>query len=490
MITSIRNFAKAIKRLSHINRRGGNMRTCLRKIGILAATILFAVLCTVGCNTGTSSSDPAPETFTVQMTAGEHGTLTANPAISENGKAAQGTVITFTAAPESDYRVEKWTVTPKSALIAEGKAGNTLAKVKITANTKVNVSFTNDLYTVTLESVDPAKKEAVIKAVSEITGSTLEDATTLVEGVPKVLKENMTESEADEIIAKITEAGGTASRPERYTVSLTPVEHGTVTANPVIPASGKVDKDTEITFTAASAEGYKVGTWTITPASALQEGGTAGSPTAKVKITAATTVNVSFTKGGYAVTFDAKGGTPVPAAQTVKYKEKATKPSPEPTKEGHTFDGWYNKAGNTLWNFAVNEVTQNTELYAKWRINTYTVTYNIVGAVGYGTFYAYADGTLIHSGDRVEYGKTVTVYVMPVEDCQVDKWTITGGKVEEGGTDGSGMVKVKITGNTNIRVSFKNVYIVEMKAGEHGGKVNKSADPESPKSCSLRSRFY
>ena len=233
------------------------MRTCLRKIGILVVTILFAILCTVGCNTGTSSSDPAPETFTVQMTAGEHGTLTANPAISENGKAAQGTVITFTAVPESGYRVEKWTVTPKSALIAEGKAGNTLAKVKITANTKVNVSFTNDLYTVTLESVDPAKKEAVIKAVSEITGSTLEDATTLVEGVPKELKENMTEAEADEIIAKITEAGGTASRPERYTVSLTPVEHGTVTANPVIPASGKVDKDTEITFTAASAEGSK-----------------------------------------------------------------------------------------------------------------------------------------------------------------------------------------------------------------------------------------
>ena len=613
------------------------MRTCLRKIGILAATILFAVLCTVGCNTGTSSSDPAPETFTVQMTAGEHGTLTANPAISENGKAAQGTVITFTAVPESGYRVEKWTVTPKSALIAEGKAGNTLAKVKITANTKVNVSFTNDLYTVTLESVDPAKKEAVIKAVSEITGSTLEDATTLVEGVPKVLKENMTESEADEIIAKITEAGGTASRPERYTVSLTPVEHGTVTANPVIPASGKVDKDTEITFTAASAEGYKVGTWTITPspalqeggtagsttakvkitaattvnvsftkegyavtfdakggtpvpaaqtvkykekasvpspeptkeghtfdgwynkagnslwnfavnevtgntelyakwrintypvtfgtpangtlkaelagtvivsgnpveygktvtftaapesgykvdtwtitpASALQEGGTAGSTTAKVKITAATTVNVSFTKGGYAVTFDADGGTPVPAAQTVKYKEKASVPSPEPTKEGHTFDGWYNKAGNSPWNFAVNEVTQNTELYAKWRINTYTVTYNRVGAVGYGTFYAYADGTLIHSGDRVEYGKTVTVYVMPVEDCQVDKWTITGGKVEEGGTDGSGMAKVKITGNTNIRVSFKNVYIVEMKAGEHG---TVSASPVIPPS--------
>ncbi|EPF32476.1 hypothetical protein HMPREF9194_00475, partial [Treponema maltophilum ATCC 51939] len=289
------------------------MKTCLRKIGIRAAAILFAALCMIGCKE-VSRSDPVPETFTVEMKAGEHGTVSANPA---SGKVVKDTEITFTAVPESGYRVEKWTVTPESALIAEGKAGNTLAKVKITANTKVNVNFTNDLYTVTLENIEPTKKEAVIKAVSEITGSTLEEAKTLVESAPKVLKENITEAEADEIITKIAEAGGMASRPERYTVALTPGEHGTVTANPVIPASGKVDKDTEITFTAVSESGYKVDMWTITPASALQEGGTAGSPTAKVKITAATTVNVSFTKEGYAVTFDAKGGTPVPAAQTV-----------------------------------------------------------------------------------------------------------------------------------------------------------------------------
>ena len=199
------------------------MRTCLRKIGIRAAAILFAALCMIGCKE-VSRSDPVPETFTVEMKAGEHGTVSANPA---SGKVVKDTEITFTAVPESGYRVEKWTVTPESALIAEGRGGNTLAKVKITANTKVNVSFTNDLYTVTLENIEPTKKEAVIKAVSEITGSTLKDAKTLVESAPKVLKENITEAEADEIIAKIAEAGGTASRPERYTVALTPGEHGT-----------------------------------------------------------------------------------------------------------------------------------------------------------------------------------------------------------------------------------------------------------------------
>ena len=438
------------------------MRTCLRKIGIRAAAILFAALCMIGCKE-VSRSDPVPETFTVEMKAGEHGTVSANPA---SGKVVKDTEITFTAVPESGYRVEKWTVTPESALIAEGKAGNTLAKVKITANTKVNVSFTNDLYAVTLESVDPAKKEAVIKAVSEITGRSLEEAKTLVESAPQVFKEDVTAAEADEIIAKIAEAGGTASRPERYTVALTPGEHGTVTANPVIPASGKVDKDTEITFTAVSESGYKVDTWTITPASALQEGGTAGSSTAKVKITAATTVNVSFTKNGYTVTFDAAGGTPVPAAQTVKYKEKANVPSPEPTKEGHTFDGWYNKAGDSPWNFAVNEVTQNTELYAKWRINTYPVTFSVKGTPANGTLKAEIAGTVIHTTNEVEYGKTVTFTAAPAPGYKVDTWTITpASALQEGGTAGSTTAKVKITAATTVNVSFtKGGYAVTFDA--------------------------
>jgi len=461
------------------------MRTCLRKIGILAATILFAVLCTVGCNTGTSSSDPAPETFTVQMTAGEHGTLTANPAISENGKAAQGTVITFTAVPESGYRVEKWTVTPKSALIAEGKAGNTLAKVKITANTKVNVSFTNDLYTVTLKSVDPAKKGAVIKAVSEITGSTLEDATTLVEGVPKVLKENITEAEADEIIAKITEAGGTASRPERYTVSLTPVEHGTVTANPVIPASGKVDKDTEITFTAASAEGYKVGTWTITPSPALQEGGTAGSPTAKVKITAATTVNVSFTAEEYPVTFGTPangtlkaevGGTVIVSGNPVEYGKTVTFTATPAS--GYKVDTWTITPASALQEGGTaGSPTAKVKITANTQVNvSFTEAFTVViTPVEHGTLTA---NPVISPSGKVAKDTEITFTAKPDSGYGVNTWTITpSSALQEGGTKGSPTAKVKITADTQVNVSFTEAFTVEM---THGANGTLSADPAIP----------
>ena len=67
-------------------------------------------------------------------------------------------------------------------------------------------------FTVTLEGFDAAKKIAVIKAVKEALGLGLGEAKTLVEGAPKTLKEGVSKAEADELIKKMEEAGGKASK--------------------------------------------------------------------------------------------------------------------------------------------------------------------------------------------------------------------------------------------------------------------------------------
>ena len=67
-------------------------------------------------------------------------------------------------------------------------------------------------FTVTLEGFDAAQKIPVIKAVREITGLGLGEAKALVEGAPKALKEGVSKADADEIIKKIEEAGGKASK--------------------------------------------------------------------------------------------------------------------------------------------------------------------------------------------------------------------------------------------------------------------------------------
>ncbi|MBQ6781817.1 MAG: 50S ribosomal protein L7/L12 [Treponema sp.] len=67
-------------------------------------------------------------------------------------------------------------------------------------------------FTVTLDSFDAAKKIPVIKVVREITGLGLGEAKALVEGAPKELKAGVSKADADAIIAKVTEAGGKASK--------------------------------------------------------------------------------------------------------------------------------------------------------------------------------------------------------------------------------------------------------------------------------------
>ena len=74
-------------------------------------------------------------------------------------------------------------------------------------------------FTVTLESFDAAKKIPVIKAVREITGLGLGEAKALVEGAPKTLKEGVSKADADEMIKKIEEAGGKASKKQLVLVN-------------------------------------------------------------------------------------------------------------------------------------------------------------------------------------------------------------------------------------------------------------------------------
>ena len=66
-------------------------------------------------------------------------------------------------------------------------------------------------FTVTLESFGD-KKIDVIKVVRTITGLGLGEAKALVEGAPATLKENVSKADADEMIKKIDEAVGTASK--------------------------------------------------------------------------------------------------------------------------------------------------------------------------------------------------------------------------------------------------------------------------------------
>ncbi|PFH85774.1 InlB B-repeat-containing protein [Bacillus sp. AFS088145] len=91
------------------------------------------------------------------------------------------------------------------------------------------------------------------------------------------------------------------------------------------------------------------------------------------KVTSDTTLYAKWQINSYTVNYVSNGISTV-SAQTADYNSILNLPTP--TKTGYTFAGWYKDAtlntpvGNIL------TLTSNITLYAKWNINTYTVTFN------------------------------------------------------------------------------------------------------------------
>ena len=101
------------------------------------------------------------------------------------------------AAELSKMLEEKWGVSAAAAVAVAAPAG-AAAPVE-EAKTEFDVILTGD----------GGNKIAVIKEVRAITALGLTEAKALVEAAPKAIKEGINKAEADEIVAKITAAGGT-----------------------------------------------------------------------------------------------------------------------------------------------------------------------------------------------------------------------------------------------------------------------------------------
>jgi len=216
----------------------------LGAVALITATIFFVACKQTSGGGGGGKPTPAPTptpkpkhaiNFSVDSTT-PNGTLKAKAdGIDETSTSPinveEGKTVTFTAEPSTNYKVKEWKV---GDIVVTGNKTNTYAHT-VTKAVTVKVSFESNS--------NPPNPPT----------------------------------------------------PTKYTVTLTQAEGGKVTASPEIPADKQVAKDTEITFTATANAGYKIGKWTVTPPEALQANtGADGSPTAKVKITADTTVSVSF----------------------------------------------------------------------------------------------------------------------------------------------------------------------------------------------------
>ena len=148
-------------------------------------------------------------------------------------------------------------------------------------------------------------------------------------------------------------------------------------------------------------------------------------------------------------TFTADGTTLAPA-QTIDRGGKFTEPAP-PSKESHTFAGWYN--GDEKFDFDADTTNAPNvlELVAKWDINQYTVKF----VSEHGSF---ADQT-------IEHGKTIKTDELTIP--KVDGYTFDGWYTDETYTKEFDFTK-PITSNTTVYAKWTaNDYYVSF-VTEHG----------------------
>ncbi len=87
----------------------------------------------------------------------------------------------------------------------------------------------------------------------------------------------------------------------------------------------------------------------------------------------------------YSIKYNANGGTGAPSTQSKWHGEAIKLSSTKPTRTGYAFQGWGTSAADTTvdYNSEASYTANNAiTLYAIWRANTYTVTYNANGGTG------------------------------------------------------------------------------------------------------------
>ena len=137
------------------------------------------------------------------------------------------------------------------------------------------------------------------------------------------------------------------------------------------------------------------------------------------------------------MSFNSNGGSAVSPIGVTYGKKYGNLPLP--TKPGYTFDGWYTDSGEKVTADSTVNVDRNHTLNAKWRENTYTVSFNTNGGSSVGSI-------------SVKYGDTYGT----LPTTQKDYYTFTGWYTSpSGGTKVSSGDTFNSTSNITLYAQWK-----------------------------------
>lgn len=234
----------------------------------LVCSALFAVAC--------SDDEPVDATtYTVTTTAGAHGTVSLSPD-SADGKYAEGTSITVTVTPDTDYEVDTFTVNGTAAALTNNAYTFEIKQdTAIAATFKAATSNPAEEYTITIGAhehgnitLTPAQEKyskgakVTIAAIPD-TDYTVKELK--IDGTAVTLTANSTYEltvEKSVTVSATFEQGSTTPVKEMFTITIGAHENGEIKLAPAA-ADNKYEKDSTVTVTFEPAEGYALNEFKI-----------------------------------------------------------------------------------------------------------------------------------------------------------------------------------------------------------------------------------
>ena len=409
-----------------------------------AALIALAAVCMIGCQNATDGSDgnsngggntpqSAVEKYVVVFNADTShiGALTAKvdgKEIHSGDRVEQGKIVEFTAQPESGKRADTWFIEGGGFEAGSGTAGSDTAKVRVLNNISVRVSFKD------------------VEAGKHIVRFSIEGS-------------------AGESRLSAAVAGGSA-----------------------ILSGNEVSDGSVVEFTARPESGKTVDRWFIEGGNFEAGSGTAGSDTAKVKVSGNINVRVAFKDADpnkHIVTFGIEGsagenavtakvaGEAIASGNEVSdgaFVEFTAVPAP-----GYKVKSWtivktednnpllFEEGGTGGSLRAKARAACNLTVKVEFERIIYTIVFGFEGSSEQGTFTAQKDGADFVSGGNAFYGEELTFSAQLKAGWKITTWTIVKTDdsspltFEEGGAEGSLSAKAKVTCNITVKVKFEKI---------------------------------
>ena len=171
-----------------------------------------------------------------------------------------------------------------------------------------------------------------------------------------------------------------------------------------------------------------------------------------------------WTQNVYDVSFDANGGKEAYEPKKVRYGETYGKFPPDPTRIGYKFAGWFTDAKDGTQMKPEDVVTASHTLFAHWKANTYTVTFDA------------NEGTVEPAEKTVTYGSTYGELPTPTRKGYTFVGWFTSAK---DGRQVKADAEVTTAADRTLYAHWtQNIYTVTIKADKDGDVIETQQIPE------------